>query len=246
MRRVPNRVPAPESPVESPVDKRAKDASTLVALAKAGDGRAFEELVRRFRPRIFALALHMTGSRSDADDITQDCFLRAYRKLDQFEGRSEFFTWLYRIALHRALNQKRDRKRRPTMDVDDPRVTVAVAIDAAGDPRRALELRESYALLVAALDRLSPVLRTTIVLTTMQGLSYKEAAVVLETNEGTIAWRVHEARNQMRDFVETRTRASIRPPSASGEEKATSTPNAADILASLELLLSGATVRVQR
>ena len=73
-----------------------------------------------------------------------------------------------------------------------------VAVDAAGDPARTLELQESYGQLLAAFDRLSPMLRTTVVLTTLQGLNYSEAAVVLDTTEGTIAWRVHEARKKLR------------------------------------------------
>ena len=78
----------------------------------------------------------------------------------------------------------------------------AVAVDAHGDPRRALELQEAYAHLLAAFDRLSPTLRTTVVLTTLQGLSYKEAAVVLNTSEGTVAWRVHEARRKLQGHME--------------------------------------------
>lgn len=179
-------------------ETRAREAHELVQAAKSGDPRAFEALVKRYRHRIFALALHMTGSPSDADDITQDAFVRAYRNIERFEGRSEFFTWLYRIALNRALNVRRDRNRRRTADLDDPRVTVAVAVDSGGDPHRALELRQTYSYLVRAFDRLSPLLKTTVALTMMQGLSYPEAAVVLETTEGTIAWRIHEARKQMR------------------------------------------------
>lgn len=183
---------------EMSAEDRAREAELLVEAAKAGDPRAFDALVRRYRPRIYALALHLTGRPSDADDITQDAFLKAYSKLDKFEGRSQFFTWLYRIALHRALNVKRDRGRRRTVGLEDPRVSAAVAVDAADDPRRAIELQEEYGYLLAAFDRLSPILRTTVVLTTLQGLSYKEAAIVLDTTEGTIAWRVHEARAQLR------------------------------------------------
>jgi RNA polymerase sigma-70 factor (ECF subfamily) len=180
-------------------EARGREASELVAAAQAGDQRAFEALVVRYRPRIYALALHLTGSPSDADDITQDAFLRAYARLAEFEGRSQFFTWLYRIALHRALNIKRNRGRRPTTPLDDPRITAAIAVDAAGDPARTLELQEAYGHLLAAFDRLSPTLRTTVVLTTLQGLNYSEAAVVLDTTEGTIAWRVHEARKKLRE-----------------------------------------------
>lgn len=202
MRREGSTGPRVAQPAPTEAELRAAEANALVAQAKSGDARAFSVLVKRYRSRIYALALHLTGSKDDADDITQDAFLRAYRKLADFEGRSEFFTWLYRIALHRALNVKRDRKRRPTVDIDDARVEIAAQIDSGGDPRRAIELREAYAHLVGALDRLSPVLRTTVVLTTLQGLSHKEAAVVLGTTEGTISWRVHEARAQIRKTLD--------------------------------------------
>ncbi|MEQ8456360.1 MAG: RNA polymerase sigma factor [Sandaracinaceae bacterium] len=173
----------------------------MVEAAKSGDPNAFDALVRRYRSRIFALALHLTGSRSEADDITQDAFLRAYKNIERFEGRSEFFTWLYRIALNRALNVRRDRRRRITMSIEDPRLSLALQVDAHGDPRRTLELRETYTLLLRAFDGLSPLLRTTLALTLLQGFSYKEAAVVLDTTEGTIAWRVHEARRKMRESM---------------------------------------------
>lgn len=178
------------------------EASALVEAAKNGEPQAFNQLVHRYRPRIFALALHLTGSRTEADDITQDAFLRAYKNIGRFEGRSEFFTWLYRIALNRALNVRRDRRRRITLSIDDPRLTMALAVDAGGDPRRKLELRETYTLLLRSFDALTPLLRTTIALTQLQGLSHKEAAVVLGTAEGTIAWRVHEARRKMRETME--------------------------------------------
>jgi RNA polymerase sigma-70 factor (ECF subfamily) len=188
----------------------------LVRQAKAGDRDAFATLVRRFRPRIYALALHLTGSRSDADDIAQDAFLRAYRQLGTFAGRSEFFTWLYRIAMNRALNVKRDGKRRVAVDLDDPRVQAAVAVDAYGDPRRAAELRQIYARLVSALDRLTPVLRSTVVLVALQGMSHEEAAVVLGCSVGTIGWRIHEARGRLRDAVEQPIELPKRAPSEPG------------------------------
>ncbi len=182
--------PPPEATVEEPRD--------LVDAARAGDVRAFNALVQRYRPRILALALHLTGSANDADDIAQDVFLKAFQHVAEFEGRSAFFTWIYRIALNRSLQIVQQRRVRQGVDLDDPRVALAVAVDAGGAPQRALELRETYAHLVYAFDRLSPLLRTTVVLTTLQGLSHPEAAAVLSTTEGTIAWRMHEAREQLR------------------------------------------------
>ncbi|MGB5349937.1 MAG: RNA polymerase sigma factor [Polyangiales bacterium] len=199
--------------------ERGAEAAELVARAKRGDSNAFDELVRKYRPRVYALALHLTGQASDADDITQDAFLKAYHKLPEFEGRSEFFTWIYRITLHRALNAQRDKNRRRTVPLDDPRLVAAVAVDAPGDPERAAQLRDRYRALLEAFDRLSPLLQTTVVLTTLQGLNYREAAVVLETTEGTIAWRIHEARRKMRGYLdgldEGRARARRRPMSDS-------------------------------
>lgn len=185
-------------------DARGREAEALVAAAKGGDQRAFEALYARYRPRIFALALHLTGEASDAEDVTQDAFLKAYARLESFEGRSAFFTWLYRIALHRALNLQRDRGRRRTVGLDDARVAAAVQVEACGDPQRALELQERYARLLAAFDGLSDTLRTTVVLTTLQGLSHREAAVVLGTTEGTVSWRVHEARRRLRARMDAR------------------------------------------
>jgi RNA polymerase sigma-70 factor (ECF subfamily) len=189
-------------PCGSEAQRRGAEAAELVARAKAGDAKAFDELVRKYRARVYSLALHLTGQASDADDITQDAFLKAYHKLPEFEGRSEFFTWIYRITLHRALNSKRDRKRRRTVPLDDPRLVAAVEVDSHGDPERAVQLRQRYRTLLEAFDQLTPLLQTTVVLTTLQGLSYKEAAVVLETTEGTIAWRIHEARRKMQGYLD--------------------------------------------
>jgi RNA polymerase sigma-70 factor (ECF subfamily) len=191
----------------TPAQREAATAALLVARAKGGDGQAFDQLVRRYRRRIFALALHLSGSNSEADDITQDVFLRAYRALDGFEGRSEFFTWVYRMAVNRSLNARRDRMRRKEQPMTapdgevDPRIELAVQVDAKGDPRRAAELRETYTRLIRALDALPPEMRTTVVLVALQGMSHGEVAVVQKCSEGTIAWRMHEARRRLHDAM---------------------------------------------
>lgn len=182
-------------------EREAATATALVAAAKAGDQRAFEALVVRYRKRIFALALHMTGSASEADDITQDVFLKAYRALPQFEGRSQFFTWVYRMTVNRSLNVRRDRARRGESVLDDPRLELAVAVDARSNPGREAELRQTYARLLRALDSLPIEMRTTVILVSMQGMSHGEVAVIQNLSEGTIAWRMHEARRRMHDAM---------------------------------------------
>jgi len=159
-------------------EREAATATALVAAAKAGDQRAFEALVVRYRKRIFALALHITGSASEADDIAQDVFLKAYRALPQFEGRSQFFTWVYRMTVNRSLNVRRDRARRGEDTLDDPRLELAVAVDARSNPGREAELRQSYARLLRALDGLPIDMRTTVILVSLQGMSHGEVAVI--------------------------------------------------------------------
>lgn len=184
----------------TPAEREARAAALLVARAKAGEPQAFDALVRRYRKRIFAFALHLTGSESEADDIVQDVFLRAYRKLDQFEGRSEFFTWVYRLTLNRALDARRARARRSESSIDetnDPRIERAIEVDAPGDPRRAAELRQTYARVLRALDALPSEMCVTVVLVALQGLSNAEAAVVQGCSRGTIGWRLHEGRRRL-------------------------------------------------
>jgi len=183
-------------------EREAATANALVAAAKAGDARAFEALVTRYRKRIFALALHITGSASEADDITQDVFLKAYRALPEFEGRSQFFTWVYRMTVNRSLNVRRDRARRGENVLDDPRLELAIAVDARSDPGREAELRQTYARLLRALDALPVDMRTTVILVSLQGLSHGEVAVVQKVSEGTIAWRMHEARRRLHEAMQ--------------------------------------------
>jgi RNA polymerase sigma-70 factor (ECF subfamily) len=182
-------------------EREAATASALVAAAKAGDRRAFEALVVRYRKRLFALALHITGSASEADDITQDVFLKAYRALPQFEGRSQFFTWVYRMTVNRSLNVRRDRARRGEDTLDDPRLELAVTVDAGSNPGREAELRQTYARLLRALDSLPIEMRTTVILVSLQGMSHGEVAVIQNLSEGTIAWRMHEARRRLNDAM---------------------------------------------
>jgi RNA polymerase sigma-70 factor (ECF subfamily) len=181
----------------------ADAATALVERAKGGDRSAFDELVRRYRDRILALALHLSGNAEEAEDITQEVFIKAYIKLPSFEGRSHFFTWVYRIAINRALNVRRSRTRRGETSFDDPRVSFALEVDAPDDPSRAAELRTMYSRLLVALDELPAPMKTTVVLVSLQGMSHGEAAIIQNCSAGTIAWRIHEARRRLRERTES-------------------------------------------
>jgi RNA polymerase sigma-70 factor, ECF subfamily len=179
----------------------------LVDAARSGDLQAFGVLVRRHQKRIFRLAVHLLRNTTDADDVTQETFVRAYAALDRFDGRSEPFTWMYRIAVNLSLNTIRSRK--PTQrssDADDPRIEALLVEKRAAysDPAELSANRELALALCEGVDALSETLRTTLVLVCIDGRSHAEVAEVLGCPEGTVAWRVHEARKKLRAYLEQR------------------------------------------
>lgn len=189
-----------------------EEAAELVRRTQQGDRSAFDELVRRYRERIFALALHLTGDQSEADDIAQEVFMRAYAAIDRFAGRSEFFTWVYRITVNRCYNARRDRRRRRESPLDDPRVDRALEAEAVVDPARAAELRQTYSRLLRALDRLPPPMRTSVVLVALQGMSHEEVAVIQQCSPGTVSWRIHKARGRLKKALQRGHRPPIAAP----------------------------------
>lgn len=179
----------------------------LIDRARRGEAEAFGLLVRRHQRRIYRLAVHLTRSAPEAEDVTQETFVRAYQALDRFDGRSEPFTWLYRIAVNLSLNQIRARKSKLRKGTtDDPRVLALVAETrpALGDPGGASDRKRIAEAIYEGIDALSDTLRTTLVLVCIDGVSHEEAAKVLGCPEGTVAWRVHEARRKLRAFLAER------------------------------------------
>jgi RNA polymerase sigma-70 factor (ECF subfamily) len=172
----------------------------LIEAAKEGDRRAFGQLVRAHQRRVFACAVQMLADRGEAEDAVQETFLRAYRAIARFDGRSELSTWLYRICVNVCLNLLRKRRRVKASDIADPRIPEPKADpDTSGtDPSRTVETAELQKRLANALDGLSPSLRTTVVLVLIQGLPHKEASEILGCPEGTVAWRIHEARRRLK------------------------------------------------
>ncbi len=180
-----------------------EDADVLTR-AKRGDRSAFGALVRKYQRRVYATALHITGNHQDADDVAQDTFVRAYRFLGKFDERSNVYTWLYRITVNTALNHLRSRKR-----VDNIAKAGAEEVGVEGGrperlgalertPSEWLELNQRYRRVLEEICELSPTLRITLVLATVEGKAYREIAELLEVPEGTVAWRVNEARKQLK------------------------------------------------
>lgn len=178
----------------------------LVDRARAGDVEAFGQLVRRHQQRIHRLALHMLRDRAEAEDVAQETFIRAYQALARFDGRSEPYTWFYRITVNLSLNAIRSRKSsRTTSEADDPRLEAMMSEkrpSAKADPPGDAARKELYGALCTGIDKLSETLRTTLILVCVEGRSHEEASQILGAPEGTIAWRVHEARRKLREYMQ--------------------------------------------
>jgi RNA polymerase sigma-70 factor (ECF subfamily) len=179
----------------------------LVDAARGGDAESFGTLVRRHQKRIFRLTAHLLRNTAEAEDVTQETFVRAYGALARFDGRSEPFTWIYRIAVNLSLNAIRARKNtRNSAPPDDPQVEGLLLETRGGGttPAEATQDRELALALLDGLDQLSETLRTTLVMVAIDGLSHAEAGKILGCPEGTVAWRVHEARRKLRAYLEGR------------------------------------------
>ncbi|MBK7537340.1 MAG: sigma-70 family RNA polymerase sigma factor [Myxococcales bacterium] len=173
-------------------------------MARNGDRTAFGRLVKQYQRRVYAAALHLLGNHSDADDATQETFVRAYRALDNFDGRSEFFTWLYRIAVNTSLNFMRSGRRAGRLGQHGGAEAAHLGgrPEALGmaprDPEQHHELSREMRRVVEAVASLSPPLRVTLVLSVVQELSHRQVAEILEIPEGTVGWRINEARRLLR------------------------------------------------
>jgi RNA polymerase sigma-70 factor (ECF subfamily) len=185
----------------SVVDGRGDDR--LMLEAQRGDVDAFGVLVRRYQQRIHRVSLHMLRDAAEAEDVTQDTFVRAYRALACFDGRSQAFTWLCRIAINLSLNALRARKNRRAAP-DEPEAALDATKPSADEPDREASERQLARILYEGMDRLSETLRTTLILVTIDGLSHAEAGDILGCPEGTVAWRVFEARRKLREFLNER------------------------------------------
>ena len=174
------------------------DPPGLLARLRAGDPRAFEELVVTYQHRVFGVALRMLGSRAEAEEIAQEVFLRAHRAMAEFRGEARLSTWLYAIVSRLCLNRLESPDRRMARG-DAALADIAAATpDAAAEAERA----ELDAALHAAIAELPDERRLVLVLRDIDGLSYEQIAETLALDLGTVRSRLHRARMQLKEKLE--------------------------------------------
>ncbi|MCC6740726.1 MAG: sigma-70 family RNA polymerase sigma factor [Planctomycetia bacterium] len=178
--------------------------AALVERAQRGDGDAYGQLVVKYQDLVYNAVYRMVGSETDASDIAQEAFVKGWKALGSFEGRAQFGTWIYRIAINCCISDRRGLKRRKATSLnssagggeDEGGMDVA---DDAPEPAERLVENENVRLVQEAIGELEHEFRTMIVLRDMEGRPYEEIAEVLDVPVGTVRSRLHRARQALKD-----------------------------------------------
>jgi RNA polymerase sigma factor (sigma-70 family) len=171
----------------------------VVQRVQAGDVAAFDQLILKYRERVYAMIYNMTSNREDAADLTQDSFIKAFQSINRFQGQSSFFTWLYRIALNSALTHIRRNKLRSFFSFDKVHedATVSAVLNQLTDKKdvqREVFVSELQEKLNEAMLKLSIPHRTVVTLFEIDGLSHEEIAEIMNCSVGTVRSRLHYAK----------------------------------------------------
>ncbi len=186
--------------ITSPERQQEADADlSIVKRVQAGEVAAFDQLILKYRERVFGIIYNLTSNREDASDLTQDAFIKAFQSINRFQGHCSFFTWLYRIAVNGALSHLRKNRLRTFFSLEKLHEDGANAqiLDQLTDKKgadRGTYLKELQEKLNEALQKLSIPHRTVITLFEIDGLGHAEIAEIMGCTEGTVRSRLHYAK----------------------------------------------------
>ena len=170
----------------------------LVGLCQKGDTNAFDRLFYKYRDKIYRTAFRMINNPEDALDLTQEIFLKAYKNISKYNFKSEFSTWLYRLAINLCIDELRKRKNSNEVLMD----SIPENLIYSDTPEDIILSEEQESLIWKALNSLKEKERVVIVLREMEGLSYEEIANVLKCSLGRVKSRIHESREKFKKALE--------------------------------------------
>jgi RNA polymerase sigma-70 factor (ECF subfamily) len=177
------------------LERRAEDVA-LIERCLRKDQSAWEGIVARYRRKVFHIAYKFTGKHDEAEDLSQEIFLKLFKSLDKFNRDADFSTWLSSVARNYCIDHYRASKREKEVVVEDL-VAMDLAPAASGNPHRALEDRDRRSFLRRGLELLPDKLREAVILRDLQGLSYQEMADRLRLPEGTVKSRINRGREEL-------------------------------------------------
>ena len=201
------REPQPDSGVSREQAGRAASEADLLARIRRGDDDAFDAVARQYGPRLFALALRLTGRREDAEDLVQETLVRTLPKLAGFEGRAKLSTYLVQALSNQWKNRLRSRQRSRLVGwfrlarggEDEP--SDDVAVDPSPSAEERLEAEDRAEAVRAAIERLAPERRLALILREVEGMPYEEIAAATGVPVGTVRSRIARARDDLRRLL---------------------------------------------
>lgn len=170
----------------------------LVARMRDGDPEALRTIVERYQERIFALIYGIVRDRHEVEDVAQEVFFKVFTRITAFDGRSRFYTWLYRVAANSAKDHLKKRSRRPSVALDEDDGLESGATGPADEAQQA----EARRRVRHAIQKLSARYREVLALRELEGMSYNEIAAVLKVSIGTVESRLHRARGRLKSALE--------------------------------------------
>jgi len=173
----------------------------LIQLVRKGDLSAWGELIQIHQDRLYNSIVRVVGHPDRARDVVQDAFIQAIENISRFDGKSQFFTWLYRIAFNRAMSMYRKHKSEVSLEVARENAGDETMADAQDQPEDRVLQSELVEEVHQALEQLSAEHRAVIVLREIEGCEYEQMAEILEISLGTVRSRLHRARSEMRRLL---------------------------------------------
>lgn len=181
----------------------------VVERVRAGETALFEILMRRYNQRLYRVTRSILGDAAEAEDVTQDAYVRSYMHLDQFDGRARFSTWLTKIAVHEALARARSRKRLVEIDAAPESMEGGMSLESKSpSPEQEMLTHKMRMVLEAAVDRLPETYRSVFMLREVEEMSTAETAECLDLSEEAVKVRLHRARSLLRKNIYAQTGAA--------------------------------------
>jgi RNA polymerase sigma-70 factor (ECF subfamily) len=181
----------------------------VIGRVRAGETALFEVIMRRYNQRLFRVARSILGNDGEAEDVTQDAYVRSYMHLDQFEGRARFSTWLTKIAVHEALGRLRARNRLVDIDAESASTDNDMNLRSMEpSPEQQMLTNTLRIVLESAVDALPETYRSVFMLREVEGMSTSETADCLDLSEETVKVRLHRARALLRKHISAETGAA--------------------------------------
>lgn len=196
------------APAEDAPSSSQRDVDwAIVQQVQAGNVGAFDQLVQKYREQIFSVIYNMTSNREDAYDLTQDSFIKAFQAIGRFQGKSAFFTWLYRIAINTTMTFLKKRGRRRFINYENINEEahsseIVEKLTAKNRSEKGAIVQELQEKLNESLQRLSPKHRTVVILHEIEGLEHAEIAEITKTSVGTVRSRLHYAKQQLQSYLQ--------------------------------------------